>query len=390
MKTLLKLFLGLVAVLAVIVGAGVLRPVETSRVVWPIIEALVLDEFVGITTDGEVRPNLFEIRSTGVTTAEVSAAARAFLATLTAEQKEKTLYPVDDVEWRRWANVHISTRQGVGLGEMTASQQEAAWALVASGLSAKGLALARDITRLEEHLAELMEDHYQYGEHRYWFTVMGEPSDSEPWGWQFEGHHLIINFFVLGDQVVMTPTFMGSEPVVAKSGKYEGTEVLQVEQQMGLALINSLSDVQRGRAVLVSQKTGDNNYGELFQDNAIVPTEGLKLAELTPEQRRLAEQLVRTYVGNIRPAHAEIRMQEILEHWDETYFAWVGGIDSDAVFYYRIQSPVVMIEFDHQQPVALDSPSGPSRQHIHTVVRTPNGNDYGKDLLRQHLLQHPH
>jgi hypothetical protein len=24
------------------------------------------------------------------------------------------------------------------------------------------------------------------------------------------------------------------------------------------------------------------------------------------------------------------------------------------------------------------------------VVRTPNGNDYGRDLLRQHYAQHPH
>jgi hypothetical protein len=32
----------------------------------------------------------------------------------------------------------------------------------------------------------------------------------------------------------------------------------------------------------------------------------------------------------------------------------------------------------------------PSRDHIHTVVRTPNGNDYGRDLLRQHYAQHDH
>ena len=47
----------------------------------------------------------------------------------------------------------------------------------------------------------------------------------------------------------------------------------------------------------------------------------------------------------------------------------------------------------HQNPVGtrhLFDPKVPSRQHIHTVVRTPNGNDYGKDLLRQHYLAHPH
>lgn len=390
MKFLLKLVLLVVIVLGLIAGAIAWRPVEVSRVVWPIVEAVVLDDFVGVTTDGKLRPNLFEIQSSGASTAQVATAARTFLASLTPEQRGKTLYEVDNDEWRRWANIHISTRQGVGLGEMTASQQQAAWALVGTGLSGNGSALARDITRLEEHLAELMDDHNQYGEHRYWFTVMGEPSDSEPWGWQFEGHHLIINYFVLGDQVVMTPTFMGSEPVIAKSGKYKGTQVLQTEQELGLALINALSDSQRNQAVIESHKTGNNNYGELFQDNAIVPSQGLKLENLASEQRRLAEDLIRAYVDNIRPAHAEVRMQEILEHWDETYLAWIGGTDSEAVFYYRIQSPVIMIEFDHQNPVALDGPDMPVRQHIHTVVRTPNGNDYGKDLLRQHLAQHPH
>ena len=60
------------------------------------------------------------------------------------------------------------------------------------------------------------------------------------------------------------------------------------------------------------------------------------------------------------------------------------------MFYYRIHSPVILIEFDHQTPVALKVPREPNRQHIHAVVRTPNGNDYGKDLLRLHYQQHSH
>ena len=64
--------------------------------------------------------------------------------------------------------------------------------------------------------------------------------------------------------------------------------------------------------------------------------------------------------------------------------------EADGVFYYRIQSPVILIEFDHQPAVIPGFPPGPTRNHIHTVVRTPNGNDYGKDLLRQHYAQHPH
>ena len=70
-----------------------------------------------------------------------------------------------------------------------------------------------------------------------------------------------------------------------------------------------------------------------------------------------------------------------------------GWTVDDDVFYYRIHSPVILIEFDHQRPVGtlnLYPPDRPTRAHIHVVVRTPNGNDYGKDLLRQHLAAHPH
>jgi hypothetical protein len=337
-----------------------------------------------------VLPNLFGIAPTGVSTEPVRLAAEALLATLTRDQLERVGFAVEDDEWRRWANIHISTRQGVGFAEMNDEQVTAVWALIAAGMSAKGTTLARDIVRLEEHLAELMDDHYQYGEHRYWITIMGEPSGSEPWGWQFEGHHLIINFFVLGDQVVMSPTFMGSEPVRADSGKYRGTAVLQAEQALGLALIRGLTEAQRNQAIIAVDKPGNNNYGELLSDNAVVPLQGLPLAGLDGEQRGLAEQLIRIYVDNIRPGHAQVRLSQVLAHWNDTYFAWVGGMDDVAPFYYRIQSPVILIEFDHQKPVALDGPDLPSRKHIHAVMRTPNGNDYGKDLLRQHLQAHAH
>ena len=96
------------------------------------------------------------------------------------------------------------------------------------------------------------------------------------------------------------------------------------------------------------------------------------------------------YIGNLSEGHAETKLSEIVRHWNDTRFAWVGGTDPTSIFYYRIHSPVVMIEYDHQKPVALDGPDLPTQVHVHTVVRTPNGNDYGKDLLRQHLIQHAH
>ena len=99
--------------------------------------------------------------------------------------------------------------------------------------------------------------------------------------------------------------------------------------------------------------------------------------------------LIGAYVNRMRSGHAQIKMDEVKSHLSETYIAWMGGVDEDSVFYYRIHSPVILIEFDHQSGIALDS-DVPMRQHIHTVVRTPNGNDYGKDLLRQHREQADH
>ena len=94
----------------------------------------------------------------------------------------------------------------------------------------------------------------------------------------------------------------------------------------------------------------------------------------------------------MRDGHAKVKMDEVRQHLDQTHFAWIGDTKPDSVFYYRIQSPVILIEFDHQSPIALPHAERgkPTREHIHSVVRTPNGNDYGKDLLRQHYKEHPH
>ena len=112
------------------------------------------------------------------------------------------------------------------------------------------------------------------------------------------------------------------------------------------------------------------------------------MAELDDDQLRQFLELVGLYLGNMDDGHARVKMFEVVEHLDDTYFSWVGEVEAGSVFYYRIQSPVIMIEFDHQRPIGLShlvTDNSPQRQHIHVVIRTPNGNDYGKDLLRQHL-----
>ena len=158
------------------------------------------EPFRGVTTNGVVQRGLFPVRATGVSTAPVRDAADAFLRSLTEAQRAKTVFGVDDPEWRSWMNQHFYVRRGVGFEEMTETQREAAFGLLRASLSAKGLQLSRDIMRLNHTLGELnANDFEQYGEWLYWITVFGTPSSTEPWGWQIDGHHLIINYFVLGD-----------------------------------------------------------------------------------------------------------------------------------------------------------------------------------------------
>ena len=351
------------------------------------IAAALAEPFRGVATSDGVEMGLFPLRSTGVSTRPVVEAATRFLESLSEHERAASQYPVDDIEWRQWNNVHRAERQGIRFREMGADKRAAALELLRASLSAKGLEKTQNVMRLNEHIAEILGKHDEYGGDLYHLTLMGEPSLREPWGWQLEGHHLILNYFVLGDQVVLSPSFMGSEPVVG-TGDYAGVEVLQDEQDLGLHFMQLLSQDQQAQAILPREKTRGDALAQAYNDNLVLDYEGLRLASLSAEQRDAAIALVDEYVGTLRPGHAKLRLEEVVARLDDTYFAWIGDVSDDSVFYYRLHSPVILIEFDHQGPIALDGPRVPSRRHVHSVVRTPNGNDYGKDLLRQHLLKH--
>ena len=352
------------------------------------------EPFRGITTDGRVVPGLFPIHSTGVSTGPVVEAANAFLSRLEPAQRDIATFPALGIEWRKWTNQANYFRDGLWFEKMTEAQREAAFAMLGASLSAKGLKLTRDAMHLNETLGELNNNDFaKYGEWKYWISIMGEPSATEPWGWQLDGHHLIINYFVLGDQVVMTPTFWGSEPTVAEAGKFKGTRVLEEETVAGLKLIQSLTPEQQKQAIMNPQKDGVNILAQGFGDNEIIPYAGAPVSRFTAAQKDLLRKLIGLYVGNMRDDQAKVKMDEVEQFLDSTYFAWIGATSDDAVFYYRIHSPVIMIEFDHQRPqglVNLYNHRNAYREHVHAIVRTPNGNDYGTDLLKQHLATHPH
>ena len=362
-------------------------------------EAELAQAFKGVTANGEAVRGLFPIERTGVSTAPLRAAAAAFLATLTPEQTEKTLLPIDAAAWRRWSNVHMTLmRHGLCFVEMSETQRAAAFELLRQSMSGEGFRVARDIMRLNQVMGDITDRHDDFGEELYWLSLFGAPSGDAPWGWQLDGHHLNVSYFVLGDQVVMTPSFMGSEPVFARSGKYAGTRVMEAEQRAGLNLIGALDAAQRAKAI-IGDKPLPDIVASAYRDNLVLGYEGIRAAALTSGQQELLVRAVETYAGYLRAGNAEVRLDEVKRHLPQTYFAWAGELADDAqsTFYYRVHSPVILIEFDHpsispiRPEVAAALKDGDTlgagrhtQNHVHTIVRTPNGNDYGRDLLRQH------
>ena len=347
------------------------------------------EPFTGLTVDGEPLAGLFPLQPTRVSTAHLRDAAAAVLASLTPAQRTDACFPIDSSLWRVWSNVHMYiARHGVCLEDLTEVQRDAVLTLFEEALSDDGFETARNIMRLNNTIGEITGRWVDFGEWCYWLSFFGTPSATEPWGWQIDGHHLIVNCLVVGDQVEMTPVFMGSEPVLAETGQFAGTRVFEMEETRGIDLMRALTPRQRDRATIGAQVPREVFAGQ-FRDNLVLPYEGIPYADLTGEQQGLLRGVIEAYVGRMHPDHAVAKRAEVDAHLRETHFAWRGDQDTEGVFYYRVHSPVLLVEFDHLPGIALSNDQ-PSRNHIHTVVRTPNGNDYGKDLLRQHYARVPH
>ena len=410
-------------------AAGLANPMPRDLLFTPW-EALYYAPFSGITTDGAVQPGLFALGPDGVSNGASSRAANAaassastsasncaptaamvaatlrLIESVSADERGALMFPLDAREWRRWNNTEMYVyKYGLRLEEVSVPVREAILAVVRASLSAKGYQKTRDVMRLNHFMGELAGNTRVLGEWSFNFTLFGAPSAAEPWGWQLCGHHLALNCLVIGGQMVLTPAFMGAEPNYADTGPWAGTRLFEDEENGGLALVRALTNAQRERAIIYHSGTGGDlppgrrhradqlHLGGAFQDNRIIPYEGVDVAGFSIAQRWQLLDLVQAYIeplpGTVDAGPRKVRIDEIERHLDATHFCWIGGTGEDDTFYYRIHSPVVMIEFDHHSGVFLTN-TEPAKFHIHTIVRTPNGNDYGADLLSQHYARDHH
>lgn len=360
------------------------------------------EPFFGITTDGNRLSDLYHLAAEDAPAERMVTAARRLLSRLTGAETASVRRDVTSEHWRIWSNPELYiNREGLRLDEIRAEVRDAILDLLGASMSQRGFEKARACMRMNHFLGELVNAPKVMNEYSYNFLLYGEPSLSEPWGWNFYGHHLCLNCLLLGRQMVISPTFMGAEPNLIDAGPWKGLTIFTDEEAKGLDLMRSLPARVRDAAQIYKlmkdpampegrwHPADQRHLGGAFRDNRVIPYEGVPVREFTSLQRKRLLEVAEIFLSYLPPGPLQARMAEIERQLPETRFAWIGSYGDDDPFYYKIHSPVVMIEFDHHSGVFLTNEE-PWKCHIHTIVRTPNGNDYGKDLLRQHYERaHP-
>ncbi|WP_197515979.1 DUF3500 domain-containing protein [Mycobacterium sp. 1465703.0] len=351
--------------------------------------------FNGISSDGNIIEGLFELGADeGAPTAKASEAAENLLKALTLEDRTKICHPLDSRVWRAWMNPEFYLLPyGLRLEDLDSTTLALVMSLIQASVSDKGYRKIVDLMRINDFLGHIVGVPNAINVGSYNINIFGTPSLHQPWGWNFWGHHVCLNVLFLGKQQVFTPVFFGAEPNEIDEGEHAGTIVFVEQDRAGLDLVQSLTRDQADKAILFHHKRdpkmppgrialGDElHLGGCFQDNRVIPYEGINARDLAPGQRERLVRIVELFLDYQPPGPLAARINDVRRHLDDTWFCWIGGTADDAVFYYRIQSPVIMVEFDHHAGLALSNPE-PERFHVHTTIRTPNGNDYGVQLVR--------
>jgi len=307
-------------------------------------------------------------------------AASSFLKSLPADLRNRASFPLDSSERTAWYFVPRD-RVGVSLLQLDDKQSELLGPLLATALGPEGLLEARGVMKHENILRRVeteagVADVTRRDPGHYYTSVFGQPSGASPWAWRFEGHHLSINVTQLpGQAPIVAPVFIGANPARVLSGPQTGYRLLAQEEDLGRALMTSLSDDKRKAAMI-----NDTAFAEIVTGNdpkvRPLAMEGLAAGAMSAEEKAQLRTLIELYVGRVNPASAKEALARLERAgFDKIHFGWAGSIESGEKHYYRVHGPTLLIEYDNTQNDA---------NHIHTVYRDLD-RDFGGDALRAHL-----
>lgn len=313
---------------------------------------------------------------------EIENAAKSFIRSLDGSQRRKAVFEFDDPYRVQWDFLPVAMigRKGVALTTLSERQKRLAYQLLESSVSESGYEKLRDIIDLERVLLELTGSDIRVPE-LYHVMLYGEPSDHGTWGWRFEGHHISLHFTIVdGEQIAVAPRFLGTNPAHVKEGDRKGLRVLGEEEDLARELMKSFDERQRPLAHFQSIAYPEIVTNRATEVGPLAPV-GIRAARMYPFQKALLEKLIYTYAATMPLELTKERLQKIQETgFDKIRFGWAGGIELGEPHYYRIQGPTFLIEYDNVQNDA---------NHAHTVWRDFNG-DFGRDILKEHYLNHGH
>ncbi|KEZ45099.1 hypothetical protein SAPIO_CDS2529 [Scedosporium apiospermum] len=361
--------------------------------IWKKWSANLAAPFYGITSDGVRRDGIYRLQYEGAPTRNMVEAAKAVIDSLSPSERSLAVLALESEDYRKWSNPEmVLFKCGVRLEQLEQTKVERIMHLLRQSLSEKGFEKLRGAMKTNKFLGELCGCEAILNEKSYSFTIFGEPSETKPWRYMLFGHHLCLNTFVVGQQMVIGPVFIGAEPCLIDEGPDAGIEICSKEGDLGLEFMRSLpADLQRKAQTYANMHddampedrwnlADQRHLAGAFQDNRVIPYEGILASDMSREQQEKLMAVAEAFLMLLPPKPLEARLKQVRDWLPETYFSWIGGYGPEEPFYYRIQSPVALFEFDHHSGVFLTNRQ-PAKHHIHTVQRLPNGNDYGMALL---------
>ena len=355
-------------------------------------EALYREPFIGVTSDGTTLKGLYHLDDEVPPDQESIDAVRTLLAAVSDEERDALRHDMDAPEWRAWSNPEfVIHRVGLRLEDLDEAVVVAILAVVQASLSPEGYARVREAMGLNGFLGDLVGLPAIMNDRSYWFSLFGDPLAGEPWGWQLFGHHVAVNVAFVGGRQVVAPVFIGAEPALSDG---ERPALFDAREELALALASSLTDEQASKAVVYASvldpsmpaerlhPADERHVAGAFRDNRVIPYEGIRATDLDEAQRALLRAIVADFHALLPTEQREATLRDFDAHVDDTWFAWYGSTDGTQPFYFRIQGPVIVAELDHHAGVWLSNRL-PARFHVHTTLRLPNGNDYGRAYLAE-------
>lgn len=327
--------------------------------------------------------------TTAETIADTTAAAEAFLATLSDEQRDAVLYAYDDeTKTTSWSNFPITfvERAGLNLADLTDEQKTAALKVLESLLSDEAYETVSNIMAGDSYLSEYSSSTDADVLGQYYIAFFGDPSDTTAFEVQFGGHHLGINATLDGstDAITFAPTHLGMQP--ADFTDDSGTEIqsFQYIYSDAFAFFDSLTAEQQ--ATLTSGDVTMCAPG----DTCDYPSgSGLTGADLTDEQKQLLLNLIANWAGMADEQTTADALAKIEATLDTTVIAWSGETVYDMTtgngINFSISGPNVYIAFQAQQGSAgadVDGVTTSGWGHVHTIYRDPT-NDYANSVTQQ-------